>query len=410
MPPDWQMYVCDVHGNLIGALSTAITRQFTWVVNDAATVSFTMDAMEPDASYIHGVTTDLKVYRNKQIMFRGRVMSSQDTIGQAASNTPSATTTGGGGASSFASTSPDAHTVDWNVIDYRGMLAHRFVPDPPLNSKKSEYKNIDQCTIAWDLIDASQKLPGGNWGIKRGTFTPSTRRNQTPTGGTYIDQAIDDMANLEAGFEWEISPNMHFNTWPVPKHGPSGGGPYARGRGQDIGMKLTYGDNVSNVQRSLNASTGQPYANVVRVSGNFTTGSKQTDVVAQAVYGATFGDAGRWEYQVGNNNFTSVKEVNDAAIWELVRDANLNPTFVLTLTDGWWDPGLLWLGDIVTVTVKNGRLNDSYLTRVTQMDVFLSDISGDEVVQVTTGQRYANMLHRILKHEREITRISKTSN
>jgi hypothetical protein len=37
-------------------------------------------------------------------------------------------------------------------------------------------------------------------------------------------------------------------------------------------------------------------------------------------------------------------------------------------------------------------------------------VSGDEIIQVTTGPRYANMMHRILKHEREITRISKSAN
>jgi hypothetical protein len=410
--PDWHMYACDVHGNLIGELTTGITRQFTWVLTDACSASWTMDAMEADANYVNEITSDLKVYRNKQIMFRGRIMSSQDTIGEAASNTTATTVGGGGGgASSFAATSPDAHTVDFVATDYRGMLAHRLVPESVTYGTK-KYP-VDQCTIAWELIDYTQHLPGGDWSVKRGTFTSSTTRTYKTTGGTYIDQAIDDMANLNAGFDWEISPNMHFNTWPIPNNSkPPGGAVLRRGRGQDIGMKLTYGDNVSNVQRSLNASSGQPYSNVVRTSGSFTGGVKkaQYDVVSQAVYGSAFGNAGRWEYQVGNNNLTTVKAVQDAAIWELVRDANPEPSFVLTLTDGWWDPGQIWLGDLVTVTVNHGRLNDSWLTRVIQMDVFLSDVSGDEIVQVTTGPRYGNMMHRILRHEREITKITKSAN
>jgi hypothetical protein len=400
--PDWHFVVATTKGVTQGELNTAVSRQITWNLADSCTAAFTMDAMEADANYVQEVTSDLMCYRDNHLMFRGRFMSSQDTIGQQAGNV-----SGG--------TSPDVHTVDFTAVDYRGMLAHRMIPYPTKFYGKAPEPPVDQCSIAWDFIERSMDLPGGDWGIHKGLYTPALpnspqMRRQEPAEGTYIDQAIDNIATLNSGFEWEISPTMAFNTWPQPPHGLN-----QQGRGQNIGMKLTYGDNVTNVQRAMNASTGQPYANVVRMSG--TTGkttSKTKNVIDEALdtgwaTSPLLKAAGRWEFQAGNGNLTSTEAVNDAAIYELVRDSNLTPSYVLTLKQGWWDPSDLWLGDIVTVTVNHGRLNDSILTRVTQMDIFIGDTSSEEVVQVTVGPKYTNLLHRILQHEKVITRITKNA-
>jgi hypothetical protein len=387
----WHWFVCDTHGKMLGEITTATSRTASWFLTDACTASFTMDAMDPRAKLIKELSTDLMLYRGNELMFRGRFTDTQDTIGS-----PGDTSGGSAG------TDPSEHTVDFNVIDYRGMLAHRIVPD-----NAPTYIKQNQATIAWKIIDLNDDQVG-SWNLTKGqqidnTNPPAPVRDYGPQAGTYIDQAVNDIGNLDHGFEWEIDPTMAFNTWTIP---PLGNWTQL-GRGQNIGMKLTYGDNVSDVQRAIDASV---YANVVRYSGNISVGSTTTDIVKEAIYTGSFGTIGRWEIQVSNNNQNNANNLQQAALAELVKDANLIPTYQLTLTRGWWDRPQMWLGDIVTVTVHHGRLNESLQMRVTQIDLYVGDDADEEVIVVTVGPRYASLLSRIYHHDRIITQISKTSN
>jgi hypothetical protein len=243
----------------------------------------------------------------------------------------------------------------------------------------------------------------GAFGITRGRWTPSVSRTITEVAGSIVEQAINDIATLDAGFDWEIDPLLRFNSWPVPSQGVF----TQLGRGQNTGLVLKYGDNVSDVQRAVDATQ---YANVIRFSANFTTGSDTVDIVSQAIYGGAFGQAGRWEHQDSNNNITDTTTLAQTASAELIKMATIVPTYQMTLTRGWWNPTILWLGDVVTVNVWHGRLGDTYQARVSQIDVYVGDAANEETIVVTVGPRYQNLLWRITQVEQLLTQVSKTAN
>jgi hypothetical protein len=370
---DWRFLISDVNGNIQGELLGAKSRAITYLLHDRTIATGSINGRDPQAELLQETTSDLIVYREPKKIFRGRMGTTSDTIDQ------------------------DSHDVQWSAQDYRGMLSRRIVPEGGLT-----YTNVDQSTIAWNLINASQAQTGGNWGITRGMWTPSVNRTAAYVAGTYLDQAITDLSNLDAGFDYEIDANLMFKTWPVPSTALYTG----LGRGQNIGMVLTYGDNVRHVYRTIDTTQ---FSNVIRLSGSSTTGSVLTSVDVVGLYTGNFGQAGRWETQLANSDITDVTRLTAAALAALTEQALLIPSFQLTLTNGWWDPDQLWLGDIVRVVLHSGRLVDDWTARVIQISVTLGDDSNEENVVITVGTLIGNLLKRIQAQETSINKVTRTS-
>jgi hypothetical protein len=384
----WHFVVCDTHGNAIGEITNATRRQASFYLHDACNVSFTMDGMDPQADMIDEGFSDLQLYRDTQLMFRGRFGSSQDTLGS-----PNA---GGGGG-----TDPDSHTVGFSAIDYRGMLGYRLAPDSPWGP----WNNWDQGQYAWSLIELTQGLwpglpmPGGDWGITQGIWTPSTVRTMPVISpGTLIEQAINDVSNMNAGFDWEIDANLKFNIWPVPSEGIFS----QLGRGQDVNVQLTYGDNVMSALRSLDTTQ---YANIIRYAGAGTLVSNQ-DVVSLGLV-TQFGPEGRWMSEQSNTNIADQPSLDAIAIGQLIFMFSMTPSYSLTLTHGWWDPSQIWLGDIVTVNIEHGRLSESFDARVSEIDLYVGDAADEETIVITVGRRMGTLLRRLPTTEKKLEQIAK---
>jgi hypothetical protein len=371
--PNWGFVVWDPSTNTaIGELAAPTSRQISYQLNDASLCNFQMNGRDPQALWVLETSTDIVAIRNGHMMYRGRLGSSSDSMDE------------------------NTHSVSFSAIDYRGMLSRRMVPGGGLT-----YTNVDQATIAWNLVTAAQSGAGGNWNITRGVWTPSVNRTLTAAGGAYIDATINDLSNLDNGFDWEINAHLALNVWPVPTKNIYTG----LGRGQSIGMNLTYGDNVQHAARTTYTTN---FANVVRYSGSNTVGAVTKDIVSEAIYSASFGTQGRWETQEGNTDITSSANLDAMALAELTRTGILLPAYQLTLTKGWWDPTQLFLGDIVQVNVKSGRLNDHYQARVSQIDVYINDTSNTETVVVTVGTQVGNLLNRIVQNEKILYRSTRT--
>jgi len=379
----WHFIVTDTAGNAIGEITNATSRTVNWYLKEAPhSVTFTMNARDPQALMIQELMTDLLVYRDGWAtpLFRGRFISSQDTIG-APGGIP-------GG------TDPNAHTVNFNAVSYKGMLDYRLIETNP------SYTTVDQSTIAWNLIVATQALAGGNWNITRGTTPASVNRTQAFVAGSLIGDAIDSIATLNQGFDWDINPNMTFQTWPLPPLNIY----TAQGRGQNIGMVLRLGDNVTNAQRTIDTTQ---YANVIFYSGASSLSPDIVDIQSQNIYGGSFGAAGRWEYADSNTNITDAATLNGAALGDLLQRGILLPTYALTLKSGFWNPSLVWLGDIVTVYVRHGRLNDNYVSRVSEVDLFISDEGNEEHIVVTVGPTPGNLLTTVKNLETTLEQVAK---
>jgi hypothetical protein len=317
-------------------------------------------------------TTDLLVYRDQTKMFRGRIGTSQDALDE------------------------NAHTVQWSAMDYRSMLGRRLVSPGNLT-----YTSQDQIDIAWNLISVAQGGSGGPWGITLGRQGRGIVRTIAFNSGAYVEPSITDMSNLDNGFDWEIDANLKFNSWLVPTRNIYTG----LGRGQSVGLVLRYGDNVRKVTRTVDTTK---FANVVRYSGSVTAGSVTKDIETEVLYTGAFGPQGRWESSVSNPDLTDVNAVSGAALAELTRNAILLPSYQLTLTRGWWDPTQLWLGDLVTVNIHRGRLNESWQARVSQIGLTVGDEANEENIVVTVGALLGNMLTRVKSNEKVLYKSIRT--
>jgi hypothetical protein len=384
-PAVWHIIVADGQGNAIGEITNATSRQFMFFLMDTSTVSFTMNAMDDQAGMIDELDTDCIAYRNAELLYRGRFGATNDTLGS-----PGGLAAGG---------EPDAHTVQFSAVDYRGMLAYRIQTDPDV-----VYTSLDQSTIAWNMISTSETRLPGAFGITRGVTPTSVARTYTSTAGSIIGGNVEALATLDAGFDWNIDANLRFNTWPIPSLGIYN----QLGRGNATGMTLVYGDNVMAAQRTLDATK---YANLIRYTGgqptSGTTLVSYVDIATNHLYENSFTIRGRWEAIDSNTNLMTQATNDAAALGDLVIRAAAIPSYTLTLTMGWWNPDILWLGDIVNVIINHGRLDENFTGRVSEIDVYLGDDAGEENVIVTVGPRMGSLLRRISTEEKKHLQIAK---
>jgi hypothetical protein len=392
--PTWHVIVADIHGNAIGELTNMQQRQFFFPLNDVCTASFRMDAMDPQAEMVIESETDLMLWRDEKLMYRGRFGATTDTLGS-----PMGSAAGG---------EPDQHTVQFSAADYRGMLGYRFVADPsPTNLGNTVYTNMDQGQIAWSMINTAESRAAGAFGITQGLVPASVARTYTATAGSLVGQDITDIGNMDQGFDWEIDPYLKFNMWPIPSLGRL----TKNGRGSSQGMTLVYGDNVMACQRSFDATQ---YANYLRYTGGTPSGAANpltaySDIVSADLYEATFALRGRWEGIDSNTNLMEQASVTAAALDDLVVKAAAVPAYQLSLTPGWWDPSQLWLGDIVRVIIDHGRLTDDLTGRVTEIDIFIDDDAGGETAIVTVGPRIGSILRRMISDRNKLNQMAKMS-
>jgi hypothetical protein len=376
--PAWNFVVTDTLGNALGEIPAATQKQIIWNLSDACTAQFAILGRYPPAALVQETATDLMVYRNGHKLFRGRFASSQDTLDM------------------------NTHTTQFTVTDYRGLLTNsRMVAEGDIS-----FSNSHSTDIAWELVNNTQSQSGGNLGITRGPAYNGIGTQQTISykAGSYIGQNITDLSNQAVGgFDWEVDPNLNFNTWLVPGSPPYPAYPSTfMGRGRTIPQILEFGNNVVSIpQRNIDTTK---YANVVHLTGSSTftrTGAGSNDMTITiedtAMYTAAFGTAGRWEMALSDSNLTTDTNLDLAAVGQLMRSAMLVPTYQLVLAPGTWDPSWLWVGDMVQVIVNSGRLQDNYLDRVVQIQVTFDDESGEEIVQITTGTKPANLLTRFQK-------------
>jgi len=94
--------------------------------------------------------------------------------------------------------------------DWFEQLYHRFT------AQVVQYDQIDAGAIAWDLINDSQNDSGGygGLGITQGTITATMNRDRTYYNQN-IGKAIENLANVISGFDFEITNDKKFNVYSI---------------------------------------------------------------------------------------------------------------------------------------------------------------------------------------------------
>jgi hypothetical protein len=301
-------------------------------VADACDASITLDGHAITALALVELATDLWVWLNDELLFRGRIVGVDDSM------------------------DGERHTTTVRATDYRGLLARRVL----LEGDQLVFSQRAQAEIVWTLVNATQTRPGGNLGITRGVIPQTQPRDRQFEAGAVTGEVIDSLSQVINGFDWQVDELRRLNIY------------YPR-RGSDAGVTLEYGAAVTQLDRT---SGSGDYANVVRVIGAEGT-------AARTVAAATIATdpRGRWESSTADPDLLLQSTVNDRASRFLADRADMRETYTAQLVPGFFRRSVIGPGDVATLVVRSGRLQIADKVRVTEVAVD-ADESGNDTTKL----------------------------
>jgi hypothetical protein len=318
-------------------------RKLQYRVADSASLSFVLDGRDPVWDWITELATDVWVYRNNKLFFRGRIGPTTDTLDE------------------------ESNVTAGHAFDYREWLGRQILSPSAILS----WVGVPRATIIQNMLDDLNAQPG----IKPFIGLDSSRLSTSLTNFDLLPgSTIKDAIALLTGFGWQVV--------------PSGSGFEDPG---NLDLKavspfyyvlndyfvMEYGGVVSKITRSLNTAS---FANTAFVSGDMALTvpeiRRASDIATDprgplgvAVSDPQIIDQGALISRA-NEEIASRDEI--AASWkcELVKGA-------------WINEDDAWLGDIVRFVVNDGRLKINDFYRITDFDVSLSDDGQDQSVSMT---------------------------
>ena len=368
----WQFILGPAAGGWKWELTNAKTRRATFRLHDNSQASFSIFGGDPLAGNIAELSTDLHLLRrNKagvvQQLYRGRIGSVSDEL----------TETG--------------HSVSVPSLDYRAVLARRHL----MSGSQVTWTQKDQFEIAFGLITQAQNKTGGDYGIVDGNAPSGMLRDRTYELGDSIGQRLQELSEVENGFDWEIVPDgpsaLWFKAW-----NPE--------RGVNRGVILAYGGLVKSLTRNVDSGD---YANAVRVTGQPPEGSSTPPPPHEGVAAdITTRPEGRWDKVIGTSIVTTAT-LAERRTWLLDHHQVIRPAYTVKLKrDAWGGPDHIWLGDPVRLRVNSGRLRVDTILRVHEIDVAIGD-AGEEDVTLTLGAPRPDFARRAAANEKRIAELER---
>lgn len=342
------------------------TRRLICRLLDPSEATITLNGFGSDASLIDELVTDLWIYRDGVSLFRGRVYGPTNDHLTAAT-----------------------YTYDVKAFDYRQLLWRRLL------YADRTWTNVEQATIAWNLIQDTQNQVGGDMGIRTSlgaplaTGWPATgvvRPLTTFTAGSTVWDSLRKLDQMANGFDIDIDKNLVANL-------------YYPQRGTDNGVVLDYGGVITAVERTFEPAT---FANAIRQSGatGITPATASVSSLATA-------NEGRWDSQYGDVDLTTTDMVAQTAATNIALASTALPTYQLHMTrNAWGGPSHFWLGDYVTVAIQTGRLNEVVKARVFQLEIVIGTSDTEDII-VTVGNvhhDFQSLLKGISKRITPLTR------
>lgn len=305
-------------------LNGARSRTVTWRLNAACSAGFTVWGTEPAALHLQDWVSDAVVMLEGVKLYRGRLVPPNDDIG-----TP--------------------HLVSCETIDYRGLLGRARViwPDSTIR-----FRQIEAGAIAWTLVEDSQALDGGDWGITDGVgSTLGPLRDRTFDYGQNIGEAIQGLADVDDGFDWEVSPLLALNRW--------------KPRGTPKTITLARRANANAIRRR---PAPEGFGNAWLVSG--AERIRDEEVVDPDIATAP---QGRFESTYADPTIVRPDTLTQRGAYLLATSLAPVVAWEVDMRVGYWDPSLLWLGDTCQLAVKSGRLTVSPVVRLHEVTANLDE-------------------------------------
>lgn len=356
----WSFVVADTSGSHLSDLIHAHSRSLTWSLSGPATCSWSTSGDDPGALATVETATDLMAYRDDALMFRGRVGSSQDEL------------------------DGTKHTITWSAADYQGLLDRRLIWEYATTS----WTATDQATIAWGLIDGAQTRPNGAMGITNASAPTGVLRDRTYDYGKPVGEALQQLAEVIDGFDWDISPELAFRLW-YPT------------RGTQRDWAAVYGDTVGKVTRSFDTST---FANYIYGTGGEVDGAP---LISRVGVTTPPGPEGRWDLFQSWSDVTILATLQDHTAALLADSSTIRPTYELTIRQGAWTPDDAWLGDTTPLVIRSGRLDITEPSgRIQQVKIDIDD-NDVETVTLSYGRRPVTLVDRLQNSNSKIATLSR---
>ena len=189
---EWRLLVKNSSGETIASLTNARKRWLTQKLNKESEAGFILDADDDNCNttiLAIGVN-ELHIEYNKTLIWAGQIVSTKKIA--------------------------NGNDTYWEVLakDWVALLGKRFIGVESLR----EFTTTDAGTIAWTIIDETQNLANGDFGITLGAIEASINRTATYDKKNILS-AIMELSNMgkdgEAnyGFDFEITPLKVFNIY-----------------------------------------------------------------------------------------------------------------------------------------------------------------------------------------------------
>lgn len=278
---------------------------------------------------------------------------------------------------------PPATDIMW-MDDARATIA-------PNHASLLTYDATDQASIAWALINDTQRRTNGNLGISNGSSPTGVLRDRTYQVGDAVADRIQELSETLDGFDWDIVPDSP-STLLLRIWSPE--------RGVGRGVVLMPGGLISTWRRESQPSA---YGNALRMTGADTTTPKELEAPDLASHAE-----GRWDVVLGDSGLTTQPALNERADWQLTDSQVVRPTYSVVLTRGqWMGPDHIWLGDPVRLVIFSGRLTVNTVLRVYEIAFTLDEDGGEQIELVLGGPRPLDIRRWPAHQDRRISTLER---
>ena len=190
---EWKFKIKDPStGKFIANITNAKKRWFVEKLNQESEAGFVLDADDSKCTttILSLGVNELYIYYNDTLKWAGQLVSARKIA--------------------------NGDDIYWEVMakDWAALLGKRFCGVESIR----EFTTIDAGTIAWTLIDETQTLANGDFGITEGTIEASITRSPVYDKKNVL-AAIRELSNMgkdnesNYGFDFEITPLKVFNVY-----------------------------------------------------------------------------------------------------------------------------------------------------------------------------------------------------
>jgi hypothetical protein len=382
---------------LIAELTAARSRQLVQQLNTPASFQFTIDGEDPQASLPTELATEIRAWRWNDAagadvcMFRGVIDHSEDQITE------------------------QAAVVTFVAHDMFAMLSRRFTTQT-LTFSQTNQDSIVAALLGVGNNPPQSAPPAGTYPFYPGSELQVVWSGCNPDGSqrvgnvqprdrvypaqTQIDTAIDQLAHVINGYDYDVQPIEAFRDQLrvfYPQQGV-----------ERDDVVLAYGSTVADITRTVASSD---YANYVRVLGNNGSSDPAAAQMFAEAWNADANDVGRTQvglWMLGENaaDVSIQATLNDQAAGALNYYGVLVPSYTLTLAPHAYRYGSPNMGDTCPLIIRKGRLNVDTLQRVVGITYAIGD-DGEEDVQLTVGRPPTLLADRLTKAARDIDALAR---